>query len=32
MRSFRWYAHQLAALSAITGCVWLVAKLTGFIQ
>jgi hypothetical protein len=31
MRDFRWYARETASLIVITACVWLVAKLTGFV-
>lgn len=30
MRPWRWYRDQTLALVAIAACVWLVAKLTGF--
>jgi hypothetical protein len=31
MRSWRWYAREVLTITAITACVWLVAKLTGFL-
>jgi len=31
MRPWSWYAYQTASLIVITACVWLAAKLTGFV-